>query len=88
MQQLKEQKLMARPKIDKPIQAQTKIKDILSRSDVQRTLAWLSRESGITYPLLHQITSGKRRLQDSQADSILFTFQRFNINVTREELFV
>ena len=79
---------MARPKIDQPIQPQSKIRKVLARADVQRTLAWLSRESSITYPLLHQITSGKRRLQDDQADRILFAFQRFNINVTREELFV
>ena len=78
---------MARPKITAPIQAQTKIKEVLARDDVQRTLAWLSRESSITYPLLHQITTGKRRLQEKQADSILFVFQRFNIDVTREELF-
>ena len=78
---------MARPKITAPIQAQTKIKEVLARKDVQRTLAWLSRESRITYPLLHQITTGKRRLQEKQADSILFVFQRFNIDVTREELF-
>jgi len=65
---------MARPKITAPIQAQTKIKEVLARDDVQRTLAWLSRESSITYPLLHQITTGKRRLQEKQADSILFVF--------------
>jgi len=88
MQQYKEQKYMGRPKIDLPIQAQTKIKRVLARDDVQRNLAWLSRESSITYPLLHQITTGKRRLQNSQADRIIFAFQRFNIDVTREELFV
>lgn len=87
MQQIKEQKLMGRPKSITPIKAQTKIREVLSRVDVQRTLAWLSRESSITYPLLHQITTGKRRLQEKQADSILFVFQRFNIQVTRDELF-
>ena len=88
MQQFKEQIFMGRPKINLPIQAQTKIRQVLARDDVQRTLAWLSRESCITYPLLHQITTGKRRLQNDQADRILFAFQRFNIDVTREDLFV
>ena len=87
MQQNKEQLFMGRPKLDTPITPQNKIKKVLNRSDVQRNLAWLSRESNITYPLLHQITTGKRRLQESQADRILFVFQRFNIDVTREELF-
>ena len=88
MQQYKEQIFMGRPRISLPIQAQTKIRPLLARGDGQRTLAWLSRESDITYPLLHQITTGKRRLQNDQAHRILFAFQRFNINVTREDLFV
>ena len=87
MQQIKEQKLMGRPKSVTPIKPQKKIKEVLARVDVQRTLAWLSRESSITYPLLHQITTGKRRLQDDQADRILHTFYRFNIDVTAEDLF-
>ena len=79
---------MARPRIETPIKPQIKLIKVLERNDIQRSLAWLSRESNITYPLLHQITTGKRRLQNAQADRILFAFQRFNIDVTREELFV
>ena len=79
---------MGRPKIDTPIQPQTKIKEVLSRPTVQRSLAWLSREAEITYPLLHQIVYGKRRLQEKQADRILNALQRFNINVTYDEVFV
>lgn len=81
-------RLAGRPKKLDPIQPQTKIKDILSRKGVQRNLAWLSREAGITYPLLHQIVNGKRRLQDKQADSILHTLHRYNIDVTYDELFI
>jgi len=79
---------IGRPRKDTPIPPQTKIKEILSRPTVQRSLAWLSREAEITYPLLHQIVYGKRRLQEKQADRILNALQRFNINVTYDEVFV
>tara|TARA_R100001082_G_scaffold8363_1_gene4938 strand:+ start:570 stop:812 length:243 start_codon:yes stop_codon:yes gene_type:complete len=79
---------MGRPKIETPIQAQTKIKEILSRPRVQRTLAWLSREACITYPLLHQIVSGKRRLQDAQANRILHAFKSSGVEVAYNEVFI
>ena len=84
----KEDILMGRPKIDTPIQPQTKIKEVLSRPTVQRSLAWLHREADISYPLLHQIVYGKRRLQEKQADRILHALQRFNIDVNYDEVFV
>ncbi len=79
---------MGRPKITEPIIAQEKIKVVLKRDNVQRSLSWLSKEADISYPLLHQIVTGKRRLQDSQANRILFAFQKFNIDITYDELFV
>ena len=39
---------MARPRIETPIVPQTQIKKVLDRPDIQRTLAWLARESDIT----------------------------------------
>lgn len=79
---------MARPRIETPIIPQTQIKKVLDRPDIQRTLAWLARESDITYPLLHQITTGKRRLQTHHADMIIHAFSRFKINVTMDDLFI
>tara|TARA_R100001594_G_scaffold7333_1_gene19893 strand:- start:905 stop:1147 length:243 start_codon:yes stop_codon:yes gene_type:complete len=79
---------MGRPKIDTPIQPQTKIKEVLSRPKVQRTLAWLSREARITYPLLHQIVNGKRRLQDKQANRILHALNNFGVEVAYDEVFI
>ena len=79
---------MGRPKIDTPIQPQTKIKEVLSRPKVQRTLAWLHREADISYPLLHQIVNGKRRLQDKQADRILHALNNFGVEVTYNEVFI
>ncbi len=78
---------MGRPKINEPILAQDKIKQVLDRPNVKRSLLWLSKESGINHTLLFQIVSGARRLQQYQADKILHTFQRFNVDVTHEELF-
>jgi predicted transcriptional regulator len=79
---------LGRPKIEAEIEPQIKIKKVLARKSVQRNLAWLSREANITYPLLHQIVSGKRRLQEKQADRILHTLHRFNIDVTYDEVFI
>ena len=79
---------MGRPKIDTPIQPQTKIKEVLSRPKVQRTLAWLHREADISYPLLHQIVSGKRRLQDAQANRILHAFKSSGVEVAYNEVFI
>ena len=78
---------MGRPRIEQPIVAQNKIKEVLGRSNVKRSLHWLSKESDINYTLLFQIVSGARRLQQYQADKILHIFQRFNVDVTYEELF-
>lgn len=80
--------LMGRPKINTPIQPQLKINEVLKRPNVQRTLYWLSKQTDINHTLLHQIVNGKRRLQDYQADKIFHTLQRFNIDVTREEVFI
>ena len=79
---------MGRPKINTPIQPQTKIKEVLSRPKVQRTLAWLHREADISYPLLHQIVNGKRRLQDAQANRILHALHNFGVQVTYDEVFI
>ena len=79
---------MCRPKIDTPIQPQTKIKEVLARPNVQRNLFWLAKQSKINHTLLHQIVNGKRRLQDYQANKILNTLQNFNIDVNYDEVFI
>tara|TARA_R100001463_G_scaffold123944_2_gene180836 strand:+ start:1441 stop:1677 length:237 start_codon:yes stop_codon:yes gene_type:complete len=78
---------MAAPKKE-PIVPQKNIKAILDRNNVKRSLRWLSQEANISYALLHQICNGKRRIQDAHMDRIMFAFNRFNIDVTREEVFV
>ena len=79
---------MVRPRINTPIEPQTKIKEVLTRPNVQRSLLWLSKQTNINHTLLHQIVNGKRRLQEYQADKIFHTLQRFNIEVTRDEVFI
>ena len=88
MQPKQEHILMGRPKINTPIQPQTKIKEVLTRPNVQRSLFWLARQTDINHTLLHQIVNGKRRLQDYQTDKIFFTLRKFNIDVTRDEVFI
>jgi len=85
---IKETFYMGRPKIDTPIQPQTKIKEVLARPNVQRNLFWLAKQSKINHTLLHQIVNGKRRLQDYQANKILNTLQNFNIDVNYDEVFI
>tara|TARA_Y100000114_G_C11680708_1_gene288461 strand:+ start:127 stop:462 length:336 start_codon:yes stop_codon:yes gene_type:complete len=78
---------MGRPRINTPIVAQNKIKDVLQRPNVKRSLLWLSKESGINHTLLYQIVNGDRRLQEHQADKILHTFHKFNVEVSYDDLF-
>ena len=78
---------IGRPRLETPILPQDKILDVLNRSNVQRNLSWLAKQSNISHTLLHQIVNGKRRLQDYQANKILFALHHFNIDVTYDELF-
>jgi|TARA_R100001530_G_C4310807_1_gene152967 hypothetical protein len=82
------EKKIGRPKIETPIQPQKKIKEVLDRPNVQRNLSWLAKQSGMSQTLLHQIVNGKRRLQNYQANRILFTLRTFNIDVTYDEVFI
>ena len=79
---------MARPKIETDIKAQVNILNVLNRSDVKRSLRWLSKESNISYALLHHICSGKRRLHRKHEDKILFALKKFKVDVTTEEIFI
>ena len=71
-----------------PLIPQVNIKKVLQRPNVKRSLHWLSEESKINHTLLHNILTGKRRLQQHHADKIISTLRIFGVNVTEEEIFI